>query len=409
MFVALVTATGLAGCFQSQQALFPPETGIAPMPANFALIETDANDRIKLGPKGEVHLLEFVQQGKVYVSGGQVYTFSRIPDRGQYLVQVPYNENGKSGFRYVIVDHIIGRVIVRNFADTSDAAFVSILEKGGVRFTRNGLSFEFSDRASLTEAARLAILNQKLLAPNQYRILTNTAEATAAGEEVRAARAAMGIGPDPQRGGGAQPPAANATPTPASPPIVLPQPHHDALASARAQNGRAMTTETFLFLGGVASELLTRCGVPTDAAARAALALFVKSASERAALGGNYSDPSISNMMRQNMSGLAIFSAGVTFMRSLGCPRPAVDQLAREILEAVNRAQSGPGGGPSPFIQSCRGVFSMQQCACIGQVGQAVIPGIHQMNYDRSIIRRIIEGSPLVGLQIATVCGVQNY
>lgn len=408
VIVTIMAAVGLTGCFQSQQALFPPETGITPMPANFALIATDANNKIVLESKGEVQLMEFAQQGKSYYMNGAAYTFSRIPDRSQYIVQAPAKDGQKTLYRYAVVDVHVGRVLVHNFPDTSNKAFVELLEKAGVRFIRNGLFFEFPDRANLTEAARLASASQNLQEPGHFRILTSSAEATAAGEEVRAARAALGIVRETQRGGGAQPPASSAPPAPVAPPIEIPQPHRDALRRAQDEP-RAMSAESMLFFGGAVQEIAQKCGLNGSPSERAALALFIKSASERAMLGGNYSDPSIGDMMRKNVAGTSVFAAGIAFARTLNCSRPVVDGLTRDVLKAVQRAQSGADGGVSPFVKTCTGRYSATQCSCIAQVGQAVIPGIHQMAFDRSIISRIIQGSPLVALQIPMMCGVQNY
>jgi TPR repeat protein len=169
------------------------------------------------------------------------------------------------------------------------------------------------------------------------------------------------------------------------------------------------TDETLMFTGGVGSVLVQDCGLPKSFGDRLELSQFVATVQTRAALGHDYSNPNVLEGIGKAFSGMAVFGSGVTFAKGFDCTGMLAEKIAAGILGAVRSNAQGQGGGPSRFVQSCAPRFSQPQCECLADVGMAVISNIHQMEYHRDIIARIIKGSPLVALTIPFRCGITNY
>lgn len=189
----------------------------------------------------------------------------------------------------------------------------------------------------------------------------------------------------------------------------VPPQHRDAASAAFHGKAFNFTGESLLFMGGVASRLLHDCGLPGEIGERLRLALFVKAAQDRATLGSDYSNPNLGDSVRGTLAGTAVFAAGSQFAKALACTAPAASQLASGLARAVKANETAPDGGRPIFVTTCAPHFSELRCECVAKLGRAVIPNIYQMPYNREIIVRIIQGSPLVALQMATMCQISNY
>ena len=169
------------------------------------------------------------------------------------------------------------------------------------------------------------------------------------------------------------------------------------------------TDETLMFMGGVGSVLVQGCELPKNFGDRLELSQFVATVQTRAALGHDYSNPDVLAGIGNAFSGMAVFGSGVAFARNIDCAGMVAEKIAAGLLGAVRSNAQGQGGGPSRFVKSCAPRFSQSQCECLADVGMAVISNIHQMEYHRDIIARIIKGSPMVALTIPFRCGIVNY
>jgi hypothetical protein len=187
-------------------------------------------------------------------------------------------------------------------------------------------------------------------------------------------------------------------------------PEYSATAKAIVR-GEAFTftDASFLFTGGMASELLEACALDLSAADRAEIAAFVYAVSQQAMMGNDYGNPDLSEALSDQLSSGAAFAAGIETARQAGCSEPLATTIAGNILGLVRANRSGPDGGEPPFLGSCGTVFSGPQCACLAQLGSAVYTDIYQMTYSRDVIAGIIQANPLLGLQVAMVCGISEY
>lgn len=186
----------------------------------------------------------------------------------------------------------------------------------------------------------------------------------------------------------------------------IPAPYGDALRQAISGTS-SLTAGSLLFFGGAASDLLERCNV--RAGDRAELARLASAAQDRAVYGSNYSSRDLMGTVQGNVAGAGIFAAGVEFARQFECPSAAAEAFAARIAEASRKRTQGTGGGPSTFVKTCTPSFNQEKCQCIAQIGQAVIPDIYQSTYNRSMIKRIVDSSPVVALKLAFACQIGNY
>ncbi len=167
--------------------------------------------------------------------------------------------------------------------------------------------------------------------------------------------------------------------------------------------------ESMLFMSGVASYLIETCKLPKDVQDRLDLAKFVAAGQQLAAVGNQYSHPNLSEMLSDTFDGRASYSAGYITAESVGCTSSVAPHLADGLAEAVRNNTAGQSGGPSLFVETCTPVHTEKSCQCVADLGRAVVPNIHQLRYHRDIIARIIDGNPMVGIQLAFVCGIGNY
>lgn len=170
-----------------------------------------------------------------------------------------------------------------------------------------------------------------------------------------------------------------------------------------------LNEKNMLFMSGIGTVLMDQCDLPRNPQNRVTMALFVKSGQDLAALGNQYSNPNLGQMLGSLASGQGIFIAGAQVARGIGCSAPEAKLLANGIVKAVESNTRGPDGGESTFVRTCTPKYSEVQCQCLGNLGRAALPNIHQMTFHRDIIKAIIHRSPFVSLQISMVCGIVNY
>jgi hypothetical protein len=189
----------------------------------------------------------------------------------------------------------------------------------------------------------------------------------------------------------------------------VPDAYREALSASFHGKAFNFTGESLLFMGGIAHYLINACNLPGSIADRATLMLFVKASNDRAVFGADYSNPNVFQGLASQFSGGAIYLAGVDFARRLDCSGQVAKDLASGLARTVKANETGPDGGPPRFITTCTPKFSETRCECLAKLGRAVIPNIYQMEYHRDIIKRIVQGSPLVALQVGTACQISNY
>lgn len=165
---------------------------------------------------------------------------------------------------------------------------------------------------------------------------------------------------------------------------------------------------SYIFLGGIALYLVQECGFPRNVSDRVELARFIQGVQNRAALGNDYSNPNLGEMLTNRVSGVALLAYAREVGRILGCTATG-ESVSNAIFNAVRSNREGVAGGPPSFVEGCTRQFSSSQCRCLANIGQSVIPNIHQIPYDRMVIYRIIQGNPLLGFQIMMECQIVNY
>lgn len=175
------------------------------------------------------------------------------------------------------------------------------------------------------------------------------------------------------------------------------------------EEGRSIpnSPKTILFLGGAADWLVSNCeDLDLSLSQRAELGSFIQLAATRAAVGGRYSDPDLGQGIGDQLSGIQVYAAGGALAEQTNCGA-AGTRLARMIVNNTRANRETDAG--SDFVASCQGQFSGEQCRCLLQVGQAIIPGLESQPYGEMVIPRIIESNPFLGFQIALQCGITDY
>lgn len=192
----------------------------------------------------------------------------------------------------------------------------------------------------------------------------------------------------------------------------LPDPPSDyrgIVQDVKDGRSRSLGADELLFLGGVVHVLMQNCGLPASASDRAALLSFIKAANERAVMGADFSNRNLGQAFGNNMRGTAVFVAGTEFGERINCSMRATAALADGIVKIVRANERGSDGGASTFVKSCTPKFDETRCTCLANLGRAVIPNIHQSQYSRELVYQIIQGNPLLGLQMPFLCRINNY
>ncbi|MDE9451673.1 sel1 repeat family protein [Aliiroseovarius sp. Z3] len=170
-----------------------------------------------------------------------------------------------------------------------------------------------------------------------------------------------------------------------------------------------LTEQNLPFMTGLASDLMERCGAPSDDfALRTELAAFIASSSLGNIMGFDYSNPNLGEMMGSMGRSQAAMVAGVMFGRQLSCGAVA-NQFAGGIAKALRSNAQGADGGLSVFVKTCTPHFDQRRCSCLANIGRQAIPNIHRQSYNRRLIKQIIERNPFLGFQIGIACQIGNY
>lgn len=188
----------------------------------------------------------------------------------------------------------------------------------------------------------------------------------------------------------------------------LEAPGHEREAEMISQ-GRpfTFTDETYLFTGGVAYVLLSECRLSVGAADRMEAATFAQAASQRAMIGNQYANPDLRKTLGSQAHGQAFFAAGAAAAQATGCEGAGV--LVENIAAIVRSNRQGESGGEAAFIASCAPIHDRGRCECLARTGSAVHPNIYQMRYSQQLVYSILQGNPLLGIQIMAQCGIVNY
>lgn len=160
------------------------------------------------------------------------------------------------------------------------------------------------------------------------------------------------------------------------------------------------------YVASVAQQLLKRCGLPTTTSDIAVVTQFVKSAAEMAT--GNRAGDLAATAQRR-IGEVAASTAGSALGQRLNCADPAVAQFGAGLPRTLRANERGPSDGPSTFIAGCSQSLTVDQCTCLAKQAQAVHPSIHDTVYGREVIPYLVRSNPLVGIQIAVLCGITRY
>lgn len=170
-----------------------------------------------------------------------------------------------------------------------------------------------------------------------------------------------------------------------------------------------LTEQNLPFMTGLASDLLERCGAPSDDfALRTELATFVASSSLGNVMGFDYSNPNLGESLGSMGRSQTAMMAGVMLGRQLSCGSVA-NRFASGIARALRSNAQGADGGVSVFVKSCTPSFDQRRCSCLANIGRQAIPNIHRQTYNRRLIKEIIERNPFLGIQIGIACQIGNY
>lgn len=162
------------------------------------------------------------------------------------------------------------------------------------------------------------------------------------------------------------------------------------------------------FFAGVVNGLVLRCVAPSDPGKRADLLAFATTVTTGMAFGSDYSNPNLGEAISIQQARIYSIAAGDELGKEIPCGEMA-DGIAEGIHDALAASKQSADGGPSAFLQNCTSVHGQSNCVCLANIGIAVIPDIHSRSYSSELVYDIIKRNPAAGLQIALVCGIQNY
>ncbi|MEM1194657.1 MAG: hypothetical protein AAGH57_01010 [Pseudomonadota bacterium] len=169
-----------------------------------------------------------------------------------------------------------------------------------------------------------------------------------------------------------------------------------------------MTPQTTLALGGAIDVMFSQCqDLNVASADRLTLASFVQTAATRAAAGGRYSDPSLSETLGSQVNGSAYYTAaGAYALETYGCGARGSTLLAR-IADTINVSKAR--SSESTFVKTCRARHNEATCVCTAEIGRAVDSDFDSRTYSADTIRSIISANPFLGMQVSLKCGLVNY
>ncbi|CAN7398103.1 hypothetical protein LJR030_004113 [Rhizobium sp. LjRoot30] len=165
---------------------------------------------------------------------------------------------------------------------------------------------------------------------------------------------------------------------------------------------------SYLFTGGVAYELLSTCSrgnLNDDDLAEAQT--FAYAVAQRAMVGNQWGNDDLGKMMGSQAQGMTVFSAGNLSARALKCE--GADIILQNVATIIRSNKLGNSGGEAIFISTCSPVHGEAGCGCLARLGSAVYPNIYQLQYSHDLMAGIVQGNPIVALQIVGACGIMNY
>ncbi len=189
----------------------------------------------------------------------------------------------------------------------------------------------------------------------------------------------------------------------------VPSAQRSALESVASNDVITLDRTNLPFFAGLGAVLSNRCQLPRNSSQRAELLTFSMSASTSIIFGTDYSNPNLGEAMRSMAANSTLFSAGSEIASQLPCGSSLAENIADGILTSLRASGQRGSDGRSRFVRSCTPRFNETTCNCLAQQGRSVIPDIHSKNYSPMVIEEIIERNPLLGLQIAFLCGISNY
>jgi len=174
---------------------------------------------------------------------------------------------------------------------------------------------------------------------------------------------------------------------------------------------RIMTEREQVFTAGMSKYFLEQCAHPKDLSKRNRLINFVAASSVVAVTGSRYADPNIIVSTRSQVENSTLYTLGSAAAEEIGCNEIS-ERLATNIVAYLDETALGTPDGPN-YVDGCvaryAGQYDRSQCECLAHVGRAVFPDIHSQAFSPSSIKAIIDGGPLLGFQIAFMCGIVEY
>lgn len=192
----------------------------------------------------------------------------------------------------------------------------------------------------------------------------------------------------------------------AIPRALFPSGREDLLYAVMAGSLEQLTRDEIGFLAGMVAESIGKCSKP-PAATSIQLVELLKQGFQLS-LGSDYMG-NVPSMMKSMFAGSANFQQGVDFAKSLGCNDRFLDAIF-EILADLQTSRSRMAAERPPlFVRSCALDRAANECTCIMNVLQTVMPGISQEEYSSAPMRTAMEMNPIYGIELMTRCGVSRY
>lgn len=188
----------------------------------------------------------------------------------------------------------------------------------------------------------------------------------------------------------------------------IPSEYSSSVRDLQSPNKISFDATTMTFAAGFASTSTKTCDVAIRPEAIPAMTAFLRAGRDRAVWGGNYSGASATERLGDQASSATAYAAGELMAKNLDCSLFA-HSFTKAIAEAVLSTSTDEIGGDSRFVRTCAVELNRPRCKCLSNMGQAIIPEIHQLTYHRDIIAKIISGSPAYSLKVAVTCGISRY
>lgn len=182
----------------------------------------------------------------------------------------------------------------------------------------------------------------------------------------------------------------------------------DVLTALWASCPGTLAPKAQLFVAGLGEGLVRDCGLPKNTEDRVRIAEFVAASIQVAVGGGQYGNPDVGAMMRDQAESQTAYTAGAMTFRGIGgCGSPA-PELAAGLASYLRHTAA-----VSTWVDGCELQYATQysrsQCQCMADKIRALDPAIHTREFSRGSIQRLIGGTPLLAVQMAMQCGVGDY